>query len=1092
MANAIIGNPTNTQSGEDFNAGSGYVSINGEISISDPDAGQALFSPTTVAAPGTLGRLYIGGPEGMGYYSYEVDNSLLQYLREGDRKTETFTVSSLDGTTKDISFYINGVNDLATIGGTTSGAAWVDRTDSGAADGYLVIRGSVSVIDPDQGETGSFAGANFWGSRGRFDFSLDGYYQYVIENRLVESLPYGQTYVETATVYTRDGTQQTLTFTINGPDASPELSSGSTGSLAENGGGVVYQGAGRDPERKILVWSISGTDAARFSVYSVTGEVSFIASPNFEAPADAGGNNVYDIIVTASDGIFTTSKAVAISVTNVNEAPSVTSAATTSFAENGNGTAYQATAVDPDAGTTLSWTLGGADAALFNLSNTGAISFKAAPNFEAPADSGGNNVYDINVSASDGEFSSHKAVTITVTNANEAPVVAMPIADQVTTEDQPSSFTLPAAAFTDVDAGDMLTLTATLADGAALPGWLTFDASTRTFSGTPLNADVGSVAVKVSATDLAGASTSSSFAVTVANTNDAPTLAAAIADQSSPEDSTWSFVVPAGTFADVDAGDSLALTATLDAGGTLPAWLSFDAASRSFSGTPPANFNGVLQLKVNASDGTLSAADKFQLTVLAVNDAPTVAAAITDQNSPEDAAWSFQVPADTFTDVDSATLTLTATLGDGAVLPAWLNFDAATRTITGTPPANFNGVLQLKVSASDGALTASGPFKLTVSAVNDAPTVVAPLTAQQATEDTAFGFTVPANTFADVDTGDSLTITAILANGSALPGWLSFNAATRVFSGTPLNADVGALTVKVTATDAAGAAASSSFALAIANTNDAPVANADNIAVNEDATTGNLWNVVLANDVDVDAGDALVIVSASATSARGSTIVFDSLTKTLTYAADADIFDLLATGATATDSFTYMLRDASGATSTATATMTVTGVADVHTFTGSNKNDTMIGTADEDTMRGANGADTIRGGGGADMLYGDNGDDSLFGEAGIDGLFGGSGNDKLDGGLGNDFLDGGTGNDLLTGGAGLDTFVFGASSGADRILDFARGQDRLLLIEGVAVLGQSQRDLNGDGLADTLLTLNNGGTIELLGVSNLSNFDLFG
>ncbi len=1092
MANAIIGNPTNTQSGEDYYADDGYVDISGEISISDPDAGEALFSPTTVAAPGTLGRLSITNFGGQGRYYYEVDNSLLQYLREGEQKIETFTIASVDGTTKVINFFIRGVNDPATISGTTSGDAWVDRTDSGYPDGYLVIRGSVSVIDPDLGETSSFAGSNFWGSLGRFDFSLDGYYQYVVENRLLESLPYGQTYVETATVYTRDNTQQTLTFTIHGPDASPELSSGSVGSLAENGSGIVYQAAGRDPERKILDWSISGTDAARFSVYSVTGEVSFIASPNFEAPSDAGGNNVYDIIVTASDGIFTTSKAVAISVTNVNEAPRVTSAATTSFAENGTGAAYQATAFDPDAGTTLSWSLGGADATLFNLSNTGAISFKAAPNFEASADSGGTNTYDVTLTASDGEFSSTKAVTITVTNANEAPVVALPIADQVTTEDQPSSFTLPADTFTDVDAGDMLTLTATLPGGAALPSWLTFNAATRTFSGTPLNADVGSVAVKVSATDLAGASTSSSFAVTVANTNDAPTLAAAIADQSSFEDTAWSFVVPADTFADVDAGDSLALTATLDAGGTLPAWLSFDAASRSFSGTPPANFNGVLQLKVNASDGTLSAADTFMLTVAAVNDAPMLAAAIADQVSAEDASWSFEVPAGTFADVDNATLTLSARLGDGTALPAWLSFNAATRTFSGAPPANFNGGLQLRVNASDGALWASDAFQLTISEVNDAPIVVAALTAQQATEDAAFGFVVPAGTFADVDAGESLAITATLANGSALPSWLSFNATSHAFSGTPLNADVGTLSVKVSATDAAGAFVSSSFALAVVNTNDAPVANGDSIAVNEDATTGNLWGVVLANDVDVDAGDALVVDSVSAISALGSTIVFDPVTKTLSYSADADVFDLLANGATATDSFSYTLRDASGASSTATATVTVTGLADGRTFTGSNKQGTLIGTAGEDTLLAGNGGDTVLAGAGADLLYGGNGDDSLFGEAGIDRLFGGNGKDKLDGGLGHDYLDGGQGNDLLTGGAGMDTFVFGASSGADRILDFARGQDRLSLIDGVAVLSQSHRDLNGDGRADTLLTLNNGGTIGLIGVTDLSNFDLFG
>ena len=65
--------------------------------------------------------------------------------------------------------------------------------------------------------------------------------------------------------------------------------------------------------------------------------------------------------------------------------------------------AYTASATDADAGTTLTYSLSGTDAALFNIdAATGAVTFKAAPNFEAPADADGDNVYDIVVTASDG------------------------------------------------------------------------------------------------------------------------------------------------------------------------------------------------------------------------------------------------------------------------------------------------------------------------------------------------------------------------------------------------------------------------------------------------------------------------------------------------------------------------------------------------------------------------------------------------------------------------------------------------------------------------------------------------------------------
>jgi Ca2+-binding RTX toxin-like protein len=98
-------------------------------------------------------------------------------------------------------------------------------------------------------------------------------------------------------------------------------------------------------------------------------------------------------------------------------APVITSAATATFAENGTGTVYTVT-TNLDAGTTLTYSLSGNDADLFNINN-GIVTFKTAPNFELPSDNGANNVYDINVIASDGTLSTTQAVAITVTNVND-------------------------------------------------------------------------------------------------------------------------------------------------------------------------------------------------------------------------------------------------------------------------------------------------------------------------------------------------------------------------------------------------------------------------------------------------------------------------------------------------------------------------------------------------------------------------------------------------------------------------------------------------------------------------------------------------
>src|SRR5204862_8087498 len=90
-----------------------------------------------------------------------------------------------------------------------------------------------------------------------------------------------------------------------------------------------------------------------------------------------------------------------------NHAPSITSAATATTPENvSTSTAvYTATAGDPDAGTTLTYSISGTDAGLFDInSSTGAVTFRTPPNFEAPADAGADNVYNIIVTASDGSL----------------------------------------------------------------------------------------------------------------------------------------------------------------------------------------------------------------------------------------------------------------------------------------------------------------------------------------------------------------------------------------------------------------------------------------------------------------------------------------------------------------------------------------------------------------------------------------------------------------------------------------------------------------------------------------------------------------
>nr|WP_260406828.1 calcium-binding protein [Pseudomonas cichorii] len=200
------------------------------------------------------------------------------------------------------------------------------------------------------------------------------------------------------------------------------------------------------------------------------------------------------------------------------------------------------------------------------------------------------------------------------TQANRAPTLAQAIADQNVAEDSGFVLTLAPNAFVDADSGDALKLNATLADGKPLPAWLSFDAATRTFRGTPDNSAVGNLSIRVTATDKAGLSVSDSFDVRISNTNDAPVLAKAIVDQAATAGTLLNFALPAATFTDVDAGDTLSITAQSANGQSLPAWLSFDAATRTFSGTPGSQ--GTVSVKVSAVDRAGAvASDVFDIVV---------------------------------------------------------------------------------------------------------------------------------------------------------------------------------------------------------------------------------------------------------------------------------------------------------------------------------------------------------------------------------------------------------------------------------------------------------------------------------------------
>ena len=757
---------------------------------------------------------------------------------------------------------------------------------------------------------------------------------------------------------------------------------------------VVPGGVFHDVDSVTLTLSATLADGS-----ALPGWLSFdAASRTFSGTPPQEFSGTLDLKVTASDGSASVSDTFILTINAVNDAP--VAVADTGFVTNEDvaltitAASLLANDTDVEDDTLTIQSVQGAVNGTVALDINGDVVFTPTADYNGPA--------SFTYTVSDGNGGTSTAqVDLTINAVNDAPVA---VADTGFATNEDVALTITAASLlandTDVE-NDTLTIQSVQ---GAVNGTVALDINSDVVF-TPTANYTGPASFTYTVSDGNGGTATAQVDLTIDPLNNAPTVTAPLADQSSDEGQPWSLVIPAGTFVDID-GDALTLSATQAGGSALPGWLSFDAPSRTFSGTPPQGFNGALDIRVTASDGSASGSDTFTLTINAVNNAPvaiadgifvtnedvalTITAAsllandtdadndtltiqsvqntwngttvldvngdvvftpdadvwgsgrfwytvtdgnggtssawasltidpvndapyvlfpLADQSSDEDQPWSYVVPDVAFHDVDSGTLTLSATLADGSALPGWLSFDAPSRTFSGTPPQDWHGTLDIRVTASDGTASVSDTFTLTIAAVNDVPTVAAPLADQSSDEDQPWSFTVPAGTFVDVDTG--LGLSATLADGSALPGWLSFNLATRTFSGTPPQDFNGALDIRVTATDGT-ASVSDTFTLTVNAVNDAPVAVADTgFVTNEDVVLTITAASLLANDTDAD-HDTLTIQSVQG--AVNGTVALDI---------NGDVVFTPIADYNGPASFTYTVLDGNGGTSTTEVDLTI-------------------------------------------------------------------------------------------------------------------------------------------------------------------------
>ncbi|MDP2549477.1 cadherin repeat domain-containing protein, partial [Oceanobacter sp. 4_MG-2023] len=337
-------------------------------------------------------------------------------LADADYETKasySFTVTATDGagnhTDQAVTLAVNNLDEVAPTITSGDTATAIDENSGAGQVVYTAV--ADDTADISDGVSFSLSGAD------AAYFSIN---SATGEVTLLADADYETKPNYSFTVTGTDGaghfTDQTVTLAVNDLDESgPVFNSGSLAdAIDENSGAssVIYTATTNDA---IAVYSLSGADAAYFSINSATGEVTLLADADYETKPS------YSFTVTATDGAGNhTDQTVTLAVNNLDEAaPSITSGAIATAIDESSGAGqvvYTATADDSaDISDGVSFSLSGADAAYFSINSaTGEVTLLADADYETKPS------YNFTVIATDGAgLQDSQTVTLAVNNLDE-------------------------------------------------------------------------------------------------------------------------------------------------------------------------------------------------------------------------------------------------------------------------------------------------------------------------------------------------------------------------------------------------------------------------------------------------------------------------------------------------------------------------------------------------------------------------------------------------------------------------------------------------------------------------------------------------